>query len=163
MRNAARRRLGCWMLRMAVAVAVSATAIVFVFLGAIAWDLRQAEHAWGAIHSGPAFSREGDLYRSVNHNMVEQSFPARKPAVEFRAFVLGSSEAMGTPYVHQDINRISGSLFNMPNEGGISTWLEKYLQRQIPERSVRVVNAAKGGRDLAESVARSCPSANPMS
>jgi hypothetical protein len=41
----------------------------------------------------------------------------------------------------------------MPNEGGIATWIEKYFQRLMPDRRVRVVNAAKGGRDLSASVA----------
>jgi hypothetical protein len=84
-------------------------------------------------------------------SLVPASFPAVKAAGELRIYVLGGSMAMGSPFVVQ--GRGAGEelfgLLGIPNEGGISTWIEAYLQAAAPDRPIRVVNAAAGGRDSA--------------
>lgn len=100
-----------------------------------------------------SFVREGNSYVAAHGAMIEQSFDVNKRPDEFRVFVLGSSQAMGTPYVHQQLDQLSGRLLRMPNEGGLATWLAAYLQRLLPNRKVVVVNAAKGAHTLAASVA----------
>ncbi len=122
-----------------------------VFLALVIWDASRSERAReGGAPTESFFARSGSSYRTADVSMVEQSFPAEKAAAEFRVFVMGSSEAMGTPYVHQNFNLLSGRILGMPNEGGISTWLARYLERLSP--GSRVVNAAMGGRDLRDSV-----------
>ncbi|MBI5239951.1 MAG: hypothetical protein HY926_05735 [Elusimicrobia bacterium] len=138
--------------RAALAALVLAAAALAAVLGAILWDMHQARRAWRATGSGASFSRDGDVCRTADPAMVAQSFPCRKPPLEFRVFVIGSSQAMGTPYVHQDLNAAADLFFRMPNEGGLSTWLREYLQRLMPRKSVRVINAAKGAGDFGVSV-----------
>jgi tetratricopeptide (TPR) repeat protein len=128
-------------------VAVVLTALA-LFLTAAALD---SYHAARTPPAGEhAFERRGADYVNANPFMISLSFPAVKRDREFRVFVLGSSEAMGTPYVHQDFSLLSGRLLNMPNEGGLSTWLARYLAVLLPDRRVTVVNAARGGRRLAD-------------
>ena len=53
---------------------------------------------------------------------------------------------MGSPYVHQrhSLNDELSGVLRLPNEGGIATWLGVYLQATFPDRTIEVVNAAKG-------------------
>lgn len=127
-------------------------ALTAAFLGALLWDAHQARQEWSDPVGGRSFVREGSSFVSAHPSMVRQSFSVEKAPDEFRVFVLGSSQAMGTPYVHQDFNRMSGRLLGLPNEGGISTWLAAYLQRLLPASRVKVINAAMGGQDLASTV-----------
>lgn len=142
-----------WAPRAALALFLLAAATLAAVLASVLWDMRQARRAWDAAGSGASFVQDGELCRTADPAMVAQSFPCRKPAGEFRVFVIGSSQAMGSPYVHQDLNGAADLFFRLPNEGGISTWLQMYLQRLLPGKAVRVVNAAKGAGDLAASVA----------
>lgn len=96
------------------------------------------------LDDGHFFALKDGRYVSVNPLMVRQEFDAEKDPAEFRIFVLGYSQAMGSPYVHQDNDRVA-DLFNllvMPNEGGISTWLKDYFSLIYPGRKIKVVNAA---------------------
>ncbi|MBI3550081.1 MAG: hypothetical protein HY078_13670 [Elusimicrobia bacterium] len=134
------------------AFAMGAT-LAFGLVLFLIWDLRQANDAWKGVPPGHEFLVRGGLCVCADKRMVAEPFPCPKPKGELRVFVVGSSEAMGTPYVNQRLTGLSGALFSMPNEGGLSTWLERYLKKLLPGRAVRVVNAAKGGRDLSASVA----------
>lgn len=107
----------------------------------------------GKTDSPGNFARRGDLFVSIHPNMIKQSFPASKSPGELRVFVLGSSEAAGSPYTQTVFDHFPGTVFGMPNEGGISTWLAAYLRKLLPGHPVRVVNAAKGGLDLAANLA----------
>ena len=142
-----------WAPRAALALFLLAAAALAAVLAGVLWDMQAARRAWRAAGSGAAFSRDGEVCRTADPAMVAQSFPCRKPAGEFRVFVIGSSQAMGSPYVHQDLNGAADLFFRLPNEGGLATWLQMYLQRLLPGKAVRVVNAAKGAGDLAASVA----------
>jgi len=90
------------------------------------------------------FTPKGNRYEILHPFMVKQSFDIKKPDNEYRIFVLGYSQAMGSPYVHQNNDHIS-SFFNlivMPNEGGICTWLQQYLDGIVPGKKVNVINTA---------------------
>ncbi len=127
--------------------------LVALFLVVVLVDNYLARRAFQNQNVSESFTLRGSVYVTTHPAMVRQSFAVHKGAREFRVFVLGSSEAMGTPYVHQNLSSLSGWLMNMPNEGGISTWLTKYLQQLLPGKQVSVINAAKGACDLASSVA----------
>ncbi|MBI5208431.1 MAG: hypothetical protein HY927_00495 [Elusimicrobia bacterium] len=104
---------------------------------------------------GAIFVDRGDRLASAGPGMVRFEFEKLKPPGEFRVFVFGGSQAMGSPYVHQGYDDIVSffGLLRMPNRGGISTWLEQDLQAVLPGRRVRVFNAAMGARDLADAKA----------
>lgn len=107
---------------------------------------------YNAEYRGTSFIEHGNDYVSINPGMIKMSFKKAKPKNEFRIFVIGSSQAMGSPYVHQGFSQVI-SLFGMislPNEGGISTWLEQYFAVIMPGKKCRVINAALGGRSVAE-------------
>lgn len=87
------------------------------------------------------FCRDGDTITTCHLAMIRQSFSAIKKKGTLRIFIVGSSQAMGSPYVNQDFNRIS-RIF--PNEGGLATWLKDYLAFAMPGRPVEVINAAMG-------------------
>lgn len=91
--------------------------------------------------SGAAFCRRGGAVELCDMNMPYGAFPAVKGPDTLRVFVIGSSQAMGSPYVHQRYNQISRFF---PNQGGISTWLEDYLSAALPGKKIEVINAAKG-------------------
>ncbi|GEM_PF-4213026 len=98
--------------------------------------------------SASSFCRKGDWVLSCDMNMTRSKFPFKKPGNAFRVFVLGSSQAMGSPYVHQEFNRVSRFF---PNEGGIATWLEDYFSALLPGKKVQVINATKAnGRTMQE-------------
>jgi len=99
------------------------------------------------------FVKKGLYYFSVYPEMVKDKFLVEKNDNGFRIFILGGSEAMGSPYVNQQnsIYDELGGLLKMPNEGGISTWIEQYLEKLYPNIHIEVINAAKGGAPLAES------------
>jgi hypothetical protein len=90
--------------------------------------------------SGTSLCRKGDTLTTCHPAMPRQSFSAAKEPGTLRIFIVGSSQAMGSPYVHQEFNRIS-SFF--PNEGGLATWLEDYLLFAMPKRRIEVINVAK--------------------
>jgi hypothetical protein len=142
----------------AVALAATAAAAGLLALAAVAaWDERRAiarlHDAESRRRPGASFARRGDVYETSDPLLPKQSFAAAKRPGELRVFVLGSSQAMGVPYVHQNVNFLTGRLIGLPNEGGLSTWLRRYLEIAGEGRPVTVVNAAKGSRDLAEAVA----------
>ncbi len=99
------------------------------------------------------FVKKGSYYLLVHPNMIKDRFLVEKKDNGFRIFILGGSEAMGSPYVHQQnsIYDELGGLLKMPNEGGISTWIEKYLKKLYPTKDIEVINAAKGACSLASS------------
>ncbi|MBI5882105.1 MAG: hypothetical protein HZB91_03255 [Elusimicrobia bacterium] len=132
------------------AVAAASACVIVLVVGEI-YSVRSLRD-----YRGKCFELRGDRYAVVNPAMIPGGFSRRKPPDEFRVFVLGSSQRMGTPYVHQIYDRIS-TLFNLlvaPNEGGIPTWLRAFLASALEGRSqkVVVVNAAMGGLDLANAV-----------
>jgi len=96
-----------------------------------------------------AFELKDEYYESVSWAMVNQRFHKNKLPNEFRIFVIGGSQAMGTPYVAPYFDNIS-SLFNLldiPNKGGISSWLEEYFKIIYPEKTVSVINASGESQD----------------
>jgi hypothetical protein len=128
--------------RLILAAVTTASVLSAAVLGWTLWETRRRRP--GVPEGDVAnFVRHGDDWISTSPNMNCPPFPVLKPAGEFRVFVLGSSAAQGVPYV---ISRRRGVL----GQGGIPTWLRHYLQALFPERSVRVVNAAKNGGDLRE-------------
>jgi hypothetical protein len=147
-----RRRLSL-RARLALLAGGLLAAALLALLALAAQDRRLARAAFGGDRMAPAFARRGDVYETVNLDMVDQSFDAVKKPGEFRVFVLGSSQAMGVPYADPRHNALSNRRFGLPNEGGISTWLRRYLETLLEGRRVVVVNAAKAARDLKHSVA----------
>jgi len=100
------------------------------------------------------FVLQGDRYVVAHSAMADGSFAAVKPAHGLRVFVLGGSTAMGTPYVQQRYglgDELMGWL-EVPNEGGIPTWLQEILDEVLRDRTVEVVNAARGGEGSAEAL-----------
>ncbi len=86
----------------------------------------------------PLFVRAGDDWVTTAYatqSMVPSRFPQRKPDGAWRAFLLGGSFMMGTPYVHQDHDE--------ERPGGIGTWLRATLH-PAPGGAVTVVNLASG-------------------
>ncbi|MFH1208517.1 MAG: hypothetical protein ABH891_07055 [Candidatus Omnitrophota bacterium] len=103
-------------------------------------EMRQAAHlADGPIGTG--LCREGNTLITCHPTMLRQVFPAEKEKGALRIFIVGSSQAMGSPYVRSSFNRISRFF---PNEGGLATWLEDYLVFAMPRRRVEIINAAMG-------------------
>ncbi|MBI5210641.1 MAG: hypothetical protein HY927_11780 [Elusimicrobia bacterium] len=86
----------------------------------------------------------GEYY--TNDAMPFERFPRVKARDEYRVFLVGSSQAMGTPYVTQGRNLLKTLLG--ANKGGVATWLEDYLQVLHADRRVRVVNATVASREL---------------
>jgi len=125
--------------------------VIILLLGLlVAQTLRMRVAGDETVH----FVHRHGYYVAQNPFMIETSFPARKPAGAFRVFLLGGSQAMGTPYVHQ--RRSTAGLFSLlslPNRGGIATWVKDYLSKLYPERTIEVINAAKGAQDLGASLA----------
>ena len=146
------RRVLIWIFRSVLGVITLVLLAAAGFLGLAAWDFHQTVlNQHGKLDSQRPFIKSGSSYRSAS-TRVDQTFSVEKSSSEFRVFVLGSSEAMGAPYVLPRFHVLSGHFFGMPNEGGISTWIAKYLERLLPASSVKVVNAANGGFDLQKTV-----------
>lgn len=72
---------------------------------------------------GQFFQIDDAYYVTADPSMVEQRFLVEKPSNGFRVFLLGGSQAMGSPYVHQKFTLMDelGGMLEMPNEGGIAT------------------------------------------
>jgi len=101
------------------------------------------------LDSSQAFELKGEYYESAQQSMVNQRFHKNKLPNEFRVFVIGGSQAMGSPYVTSRFDKIS-TFFNLlviPNKGGISSWLEEYFKIIYPKKTVNVINASGGGQD----------------
>lgn len=95
------------------------------------------------------FVPEGPLFVNHHDHLPAQSFTAVKPDTDLRVFLLGESQAMGTPYVYGAGAAMPLDGSNAPlTRGGIATWLEVYLQMVEPGRRVQVVNAALANQDL---------------
>ncbi len=75
--------------------------------------------------------------RYAEKDMVPASMAAEK-GDGFRAFVVGGSFAMGTPYVSQHTGGAGG---------GIPSFVQAELERRLPDRTIEVINAAAGGQD----------------
>jgi hypothetical protein len=142
-----------WFWFKAAAVLASAGALaVIAFCAAALWDLRRAARR-PVLTDGPVYALNAGVYETVNPDLPYQTFSELKRPGELRVFLLGSSQAMGSPYVHQHMNILSSRLLGLPNEGGLATWLRRYLQAVFPGRPVTVINAARGGGDLEAAVA----------
>jgi len=86
----------------------------------------------------PLFARDGTDWRTsayAHQSMVPAAFAREKPDGTWRAFLLGGSFMMGTPYVHQDHGE--------ERPGGIGTWLREVL-RPKPQGAVEIINLASG-------------------
>lgn len=86
----------------------------------------------------PLFERDGDHWRTsayAHQSMVPARFAREKPQGTWRAFLLGGSFMMGTPYVHQD--------HGGERPGGVGTWLRELL-RPASQGAVEIVNLASG-------------------
>lgn len=96
------------------------------------------------------FVRRGERFESQHPFMPAQSFGVTKGDRELRVFVLGSSQAMGDPYVHArtETEGLDLEVLHIANSGGIATWLAEYLRLLYPKREIDVVNAAIGSQDL---------------
>jgi len=107
-----------------------------------------------AIKTGENFVKDGSFYVSTADSMVRQQFTVIKKANSLRVFILGGSAAMGTPYVHQGLNRVCSFFSRLltVNKGGIATWIKEYLENIYPDKKIEVINAAKGGHALASSI-----------
>ena len=93
------------------------------------------------------FVRRADHYVVSNGLMPSGRFLAEKSPMGYRVFLLGGSQAMGSPFTMQQQgtgDEMMGWL-DLPNEGGIATWLEPLLAHALAERDVEVVNAAMCG------------------
>lgn len=152
MRRRPRLSLRFW-LKAAFLSVMGVLALCVVLLAALAWDARLAYRELTGVGLGKTFERRGGVYAAVHPQMIASTFSVEKAPDEFRVFILGSSVAMGTPYVYQDREAPWQRLLGIPNEGGIATWLPRYLQRLLPGKRVVVVNAAKGGGRLSDSLA----------
>jgi hypothetical protein len=136
------RRQRAFRLLRALYVVVSAVVVAALALFVLETTL--------AVHrppfDGEPFVLDGGHYVTADPTMVLTRFTADKPDDAFRIFLLGGSQAMGSPYVHQahSLNDELSGLLRVPNEGGIATWLDAYLQATIPDRTIEVINAAKG-------------------
>lgn len=96
------------------------------------------------------FERRDDHWHSRHPFMPAQEFAVVKEPGALRVFVLGSSQAMGDPYVHArtETEGLDLDALRIANSGGIATWLEEYLRMLHPKRAVQVINAAVGSQDL---------------
>jgi hypothetical protein len=137
-----------WAFKAIVAVVAAPAWASALFLGAALYDSLKARALLESHYGRLRFARVGEQYRTASESMIGQAFPARKASGELRVFVLGSSQAMGTPFAHQDFEAVSGRLLGFPNGGGLATWLEQYLASVAPGRRVRVICAAEGGGTL---------------
>lgn len=95
------------------------------------------------------FVREGDLLVGNHPSMPHRTFAAAKAAGTYRVFVTGGSQAMGDPYVHVWPETASPKHIRLriDDNGGISTWLVRYLQMLYPDRRVEVINVAMAGQN----------------
>ncbi|MDF1564399.1 MAG: hypothetical protein P1V51_15250 [Deltaproteobacteria bacterium] len=93
--------------------------------------------------------REGRIH-TFDPGLARQSWEVEKPEGALRVFLFGGSQAFGSPYVHRDQLATSRLLrwLEVPNRGGIATWLEAYLQHLFPDRPVQVVNLAMPGTPI---------------
>ena len=100
--------------------------------------------------SGESFVLKRNEYISVHPAMIRVKFNKTKDNNEFRIFVLGSSQAMGVPYAVPSYDKVASffNLVHLPNEGGISTWLEQYFKVIMPASKITVINAACSGMDM---------------
>lgn len=104
-----------------------------------ALDTKKRDDAVQFVEEG-LFAVRGDALVTTAYaerDMVPASMAAAK-GDGFRAFVVGGSFAMGTPYVSQH-GELEG--------GGFPSFVQTELERRLPERRVEVVNAAAGGQD----------------
>ncbi|MFH1208901.1 MAG: SGNH/GDSL hydrolase family protein [Candidatus Omnitrophota bacterium] len=108
-------------------------------------EMLQAAHLANNHSESVSLCREGGTFITCRMSMLRRSFPAVKEKGALRVFIVGSSQAMGTPYVHQKLNHISRFL---PNEGGLATWLKDYLVFAMPKRRIEIINAAQGGSQM---------------
>lgn len=101
------------------------------------------------------FVRDGHTWVTNHPFLAPQRFSVPKPANEWRVFVFGGSQAQGSPYVHGNVYwlREHGRAQRLVNEGGISTWLQRYLQSLKPQSDVVVINAAIGAQDITTAAA----------
>ena len=84
-----------------------------------------------------------DPHYVISHPLMPAGrFLADKPSSCYRVFLLGGSQAMGSPFTMQQQgtgDELMGWL-ELPNEGGIATWLEAYLTHALSGREVEVLN-----------------------
>jgi len=92
------------------------------------------------------FVQEGTNYVIGSPAAVPDPFAVDKPGDEFRVFILGGSQAQGCPFVGSPPAPTPGDYF------GIASWLQPYLQELLPQRKVKVINAALAGQDLKAAV-----------
>ncbi len=93
---------------------------------------------------GPLFETRPDgTYQTTRYaelSMVRSRFAIHKGNA-WRAFVLGESFAMGTPYAQQGEGR--------DKPGGIPSFLQAELAAVMPDRPVEVINAGAGAQNSA--------------
>lgn len=133
------------MLRIAKTVLIGFCVLLSLLLVVVLLQLTEMLQAAHRAHSpsgDASLCREGGALITCNPTMLRRSFPAVKETGTLRVFIIGSSQAMGSPFVHQDLSRISRFL---PNEGGLATWLKDYLVFAMPGRRIEIINAARGG------------------
>jgi tetratricopeptide (TPR) repeat protein len=84
------------------------------------------------------FERDGPRWRTSTYaerSLVPASFERPKADGTWRAFMVGGSFLMGTPYVHQDHGE--------ERPGGVGTWLREAL-RPASGGTIELINAAAG-------------------
>jgi len=133
-----------------IIVSVTLYAIAAIQMIAVV-DIFRAKKIRDEFH-GYHFAKKGKYLYSVHPRMISEKFLVNKPQNQFRIFVLGGSEAMGTPYVHQNHQIMAKILSVLSIPAGISNWLERYLNHALDDNEVKVINAAKGGLDLKASI-----------
>lgn len=101
------------------------------------------------------FVADGARLASNHPWMPAQSFTAIKTSQDFRVFLVGESQAMGTPYVQMqsELDKLTPYLREVAAVGGIATWMEEYLQVLMPDRRVQVVNAAIASQNMTAAAA----------
>jgi hypothetical protein len=86
--------------------------------------------------------RDGIAYRYNNCGFRDEEDLGAKAPDEFRVFFMGGSAAYGDPAWERGQYRAITGQKTYPSSETISAYLQQELQRAMPDRRVRVVNAA---------------------
>lgn len=94
------------------------------------------------------------ILKTEYSNLPYQEFSVTKPDNVYRVFLFGGSQAMGEPYVHESLvsNSDIFKVVDVPEQGGLATWLQKYFQKIHSNKKVEVINSAIGGGSLSEAI-----------
>jgi hypothetical protein len=94
--------------------------------------------------NNPTFvrARDGIEYRYNNCGFREEEDLGPKGPNEFRVFFMGGSAAYGTETREKGAYREISGRKMYPSSQTISSHMQEFLQKQLPDREVKVINAA---------------------